>query len=237
MARVNGINSDTDDNNVVWLREYQQDVIFLSTVNLDEPQSVEAATLVASPNDVVDVEDAGRLAATSFRNFVSSPEGAEIFGYVLDGAFGGERAQLDQTVMDQVVNSLRDPNFTDPQYPDFEPPMFRLAAQVGLDAEGISIFDQGQSALVIFPEGQAPEVLMSNQTGFRDMMIVAQQAYADVVVAYADDLGLPLTEGDVAARLTASLNLGDSIAPELNDGPPAKIEVVYDGARISGLPR
>lgn len=240
MARINEVSSDTEDDNVVQFSDYGQVGVFLSAIgvtDLGDPQSVRATKLVASQDDVVDVEDAGRLAATSFQNFVSSPEGAEIFGYVLDGAFSGERNHLDQSIMDQVVGSLRDPNFTNPEFPDFEPPIFRLATQVGLDANGISVFNEGLSAVVVFPDGGAPEVLMSNQTGFRDMMIVAQQAYADVVVAYADDLGVTLTDGDVAARITASINLGDSIAPELNDGRPANIEIIYEGALISALPR
>ena len=232
----------SDDSNVVSFSDYRDMgalLVAMEQAGIAATEAPEPTVFVASPVDTSDVGDATRAAASSFTNFVATAEGEELFGYVLDGRLADERAFDHQEAVDQVIGSLQVPPVTSPDLPEFQPPEYVMVAvdTVSMPDQAVSASDDGFGALVVLSDEEAALVLIPEDIGFRDLIMVAQQTYADVVVAYAEDLGVPIVDGDVAKRLTETLKLGDTVAPEVEGDPPAPVDIVFEGTKLSAIRR
>lgn len=232
----------SDDSNVVSFSDYSEMgalSVAMERAGIAGTEAPEPTVFVTSLVDASDVGDATRVAASSFTNFVATAEGEELFGYVLDGRLTDERAFEHQEVVDQVIGSLQVPPATNPDFPEFQPPEYVMVAvdTVSMPDDNALAPDDGFGALVILSDEEAALVLIPEDIGFRDLIMVAQQTYADVVVAYAEDLGVPIVEGDVAKRLTETLKLGDTVAPEQDGDRPEPVDIVFEGTRLSAIRR
>ena len=170
-----------------------------------------------------DVSLAGALARRSLRRLLRTADGQEIAAYVLDGRLAGERSAAGQARMDNALAASRASEVENPG-PAFE------AASPGLLPERV------RAATVLLAQ-EPPRVLLSCAAGLREMILLAQDACCDALVARARRLGVRPPEHDVARRLADTIRLGGRLAPIPVRRPAEGIRIAVRGRLALALPR
>ncbi len=164
-----------------------------------------------SAADQLEVEDVGRRALNSFRNFAATPDGPGALATALDGLMPGQRDLAQQTQVDLVVDQLlQDRSLeSDLAAERFQPPGFR-AVKTGDRSEIMNgptetVLPETLDAAMVMDDAGRSQILLSADLGFRDAQLAAQDMIAQSFAQYAEASGVPVAPGNVAARLASAV--------------------------------
>lgn len=197
-------------------------------VNKQKPRQMRVGnTEQVTPSDSEDVKAAGDSARAAFSKFLSEPEEIELFGFVLDGKTSDVREDADFTIMSRLVSFLQG---NGGESDGTKQPQFIAAVLPKLPNDKDSRF------IMSITDDNDPKVFISNDLGFRDVMIAAQDGYSDFAVHYAAELGLDLPPGDVGSKVSEMIKSGKPP----RGGPTANVEpvtIIIDGEEHTGIQR
>ncbi len=184
------------------------------------------------PSAGTDVQDdllaVGTLAIHSISRFLAEPENAEAVVHVLDGGYRGSRDADVQTAIDALLGEIADHGL------DIQFETARIGDPTSAEV-GESVLPDGARAAIVYADEGPQVVLVSDDLGFRDMILVTQAAVVDVLVDQAELAGLPLAHDMVADDLLQLIRDGDlppqSDGDEFADGAESRltISVFFDG--------
>lgn len=175
-----------------------------------------------------DLEAVTNLAIESVVKFVRIPENAEALAHVMDGQYRGDRDADIQADFDGMLAGIA----ADSMQIRFE---IATVGDPAMAEQGEVVLPEGVEAAILQDSGDAPVVLLSDQLGFRDMILVAQEAAIDVLIQQAQAVGFDVADpavGDSVAHLIRHGDLPDPSATEAADLSAmdrAVISVFYAG--------
>lgn len=196
---------------------------------LQDKKSNRSAKTKVSTTDQSDAESAGQIVVPKYSSFTEEPEGRELFGFVLDGKTSGERTDDEEDRISELVGMLR--KATDGTAGS---KVLFMSSDLRSKLEDSNAFVE---ALTHFDAEEGPVVFLSKDLGFRDTLLSAHLAYADVTVKSARNIGINVSEGDVGKQLSETVGSGNLADLDADQAAPEEIDVDVDGKTVRGIPR
>lgn len=185
-----------------------------------------AKTKQVTAYDREDTATAGVAVVSSFQDFLREPEATEIFGYILDGKASDERSISEGDIMHRVISFFRAPQ---PGRRVLDP---AIAFKAVVFEDEVPL-----RSLTLPPVGQDIKIYLSAELGFRESLLAAHDAYSDLVILVAKDVGVALPRGDLAKQLSEAVSTGKFPALTNKHAPPLCRGVLIGGVIINGIPR
>lgn len=197
-------------------------------VEMDAPMARPAPATGPAPFEAhADLRAAATLARDCMIQFLANPKNKEAVAHVVFDGFRGSRTAADQDAVDTFLRAIADGGLE---------VVLRLAPNAVLErARSGDVLPPGVEAALVDRVGAPPVVLVSCALGFRDLLLVAQRAVVDIVVASAAADGLAPRYPQARRDLLALLQLEDGVAPPggspttAGRSTPATVAVLLEG--------
>lgn len=175
-----------------------------------------------------DLEVVATVALQSVSNYVQSVENTEAVAHVIDGNF---REQRDPDVQASFDARLRDIAYSG------LPLQFDLVpnGEIGVEDGPSDMLPDGVDVAIITLDNAEFVALLSDQLGFRDLLLVAQEAAIDVLIREAESAGLNVLDASVPDALATLIRDGELSDPNIGGETTAWaqdqqiISVMFDG--------
>ncbi|KAB7613610.1 hypothetical protein F9L33_09525 [Amylibacter sp. SFDW26] len=169
-----------------------------------------------SKSALIDAKEARNRALSELIEFVSQPENYFLFAQVLDGFTKKDRSVVGSNKINQVIDQIVALNdrgngfgvLQEIDFPAFEVGISGGNYEIEHGPKG-TILPELVSMAYIVSHKEAPQIILANGLGFRDMNLQARNAVFIAVSDYAKKIGVNIAPGPVFTRLHKVLDGDD----------------------------